>query len=329
MRAIVNAVIVGLLLGLLGGGCRTKPVAAGPTFEPVTAENKELAAHAEALLAQTAEGPGREQLNRLRDAQGADWLKKLKGDKPAKLGELNWPLREVRQIIEVGEKSNGWPLPPLAKVPRAKAPPKIDGKLDDPAWATAWSSTGAYQFNQREANGPATTWKLCWDDRCLYVAFDCADSNLIALPRERDTDVWNDDCVELFVLPDFRFRTYWELIVTPSGSIFDAVQCKNYEAWGSSMNKGENLAGLQVGVNLKGTLNQPDDTDTGYSVEFAVPFAELPGYARGKPAAGQVLYFMLARLDRNGPKDFKFYAYQPLLSWGHNIWNHGKLELLP
>ena len=57
------------------------------------------------------------------------------------------------------------------------------------------------------------------------------------------------------------------------------------------------------------------------------PFSQLPGYSRCGPSPGDTLNFMLVRLDRSRGV-LTAYAYQPLLGWGHNIWNHAQMELI-
>ncbi len=110
---------------------------------------------------------------------------------------------------------------------------------------------------------------------------------------------------------------------------FDCADTNIFKGWGGLARAGENVAGLRIGTDIRGTPNQPGDVDEGYSVEIAVPFRELPTYTRGnRPEAGDRLNVMLVWLDRYAEKGMDVYGFQPLLSWGHNIWNHAPLELV-
>jgi hypothetical protein len=130
------------------------------------------------------------------------------------------------------------------------------------------------------------------------------------------------------VVPEFREGLYWELVVSPSGSVFDALHAKRFQHWGGDRRPGERLSGLKTGCAMRGKENGREGKDAGYRVEVAVPFREIPSYTRGNPPqVGDVLRLMLVRLDKNG-EGFKVYAFQPLLSWGHNIWNYARLELV-
>jgi hypothetical protein len=308
---------------LLAAGCASRPPAGRIAKERLT-----LAARAQEVLTRAGTTPGREFANRLRTAPYPDHLLQLKGEAPPGAAGLSAAdLADFANVVDLAEQGLSWPLPPLARVPFAAVPPKIDGRLDDAAWARALTYTNMFSFNTREPGGPATTWRLLWDTENLYVAYTCADPDVVAPIRARDDAVYNDDCVEIFILPQFRFRTYWELVVNASGSIFDSVECKLADEWGLTLDPAQDIDGVQVAVQVHGTLNQPGDIDEGYTVELAVPFRQLPGYARLGPKAGDRLHFMLVRLDRSGER-LAAYAYQPLLGWGHNIWNHAVMELV-
>ncbi len=91
------------------------------------------------------------------------------------------------------------------------------------------------------------------------------------------------------------------------------------------------MQGLKYAATVQGVANSPGDTSTtGYTVEMAVPFDQLPGAtidAIGRfPHQRNQLRFMLARMDKNS-HSFTPYAFCPLLSWTHNIWNYATMTL--
>jgi hypothetical protein len=314
-------------VALAFGGCRTvpQPVAVEPGRpDPALVA---LAERADAAIAASGDSVGREYANRLRSEHRPAWHAYFrdKGRKPGYPSQEQ-AVKDFEGIIERIHAAATWPAPGTFTIPKALAPPVIDGKLDDEAWKQAAVWTETYPFNTTNAGGPATAWRMTWDDACLYVAFECSDSNVVAAACERDGNVYNDDCVEMFILPEFRFRTYWEIVIAPAGGVFDSIQCKDPEKWGCNADPSQNLTGMRHAERVSGTLNQSEDADQGYTVEVAVPFNELPGYTRGKPEAGQRLRVMLARLDR-GKDGLKPYAFRPLQAWGHNIWNHAVIVL--
>jgi hypothetical protein len=233
----------------------------------------------------------------------------------------------IGERIVFVEENLDFPAPAPFTVPKATGPVTIDGKLDDAAWQSAVVFRDSYPISERSAGGPATEWRILWDDSFLYFAFDCTDTDLVAPEMKRDAPVYSDDCVEMFILPQLRTGSYWELVISPSDSVFDSLHSKSLSEWASINRSVENIEGLQRGVVCNGTLNQPGDTDTGYTIEVAVPFSQLPEYSRSQPAAGHQLRLMLVRLDKTGKDSHLVYSFQPLLNWGHNIWNHALMTL--
>lgn len=90
---------------------------------------------------------------------------------------------------------------PVVTVLRA-SPPQIDGDLDDDCWEEGPILTG---FTVPEELSPApkpVTARIAFDDSNLYLAIDSAEPHperLRARHQEDDPDVWQDDCVEVFL----------------------------------------------------------------------------------------------------------------------------------
>jgi hypothetical protein len=310
------------------------PEARAPAPEPnrpqATAADKALAARYDKALADAMDTPARELANGLK----AGWQKALVGVlKGEKRGNLARARKVIGENAAVLERGNRWPARRPCRAPRADQAPTIDGRLDDPAWKRAATFTGVYPFNHtRKLDEPNTIWKVTWDADYLYFGFRCADVDVNAPTMPRDDHVYFHDCVEMFLLPEPRTRAYWEIVVSPAGMVFDGLHAKKHTEFGCVPGAFEDLAGLKVGTRIDGTNRRHDDTDVGYCVEVAVPFKELPEYSRAEPAAGQTLSFIMVRLDKNTTKDgkdeFKTYAHQPLMTWGHNVWSHAELKLI-
>lgn len=286
-----------------------------------------LAERADTAIVSAGDSIGREFANRLRTEPYPAWLAyfKGKGRKPNYPTQEN-AIKDIENFIQKIDASKNWPKPGEYTIPKMVKSPVIDGKLDDEAWKQAAVWTEIYPFNKTEPDGPKTIWRMLWDDQYLYFAFNCDDTDVSAPERKRDDAVYFDDSVEMFILPDFRFRTYWEIVIAPNGSVFDSIECKNIDKWGCSLDPLQNVEGMKHAESIRGTLNKSDDIDQGYTVEIAVPFSQLPGYERSIPKAGDKLHFMLVRLDRTNGK-FKAYSFRPIQGWGHNIWNHAVMEL--
>jgi len=159
---------------------------------------------------------------------------------------------------------------------RADRPLAIDGRLDEPAWQAApWTedfldiegpSKAAPRFRTRA--------KILWDSTNLYIGAELADPDVWATITQRDAVIFRDNDFEVFIDPDGDTQSYYELEVNALGTAWDLFLPRAYRDDGHAVN-GWDIRGLQVGVKVDGTLNRPGDTDRGWTVELALPWAAL------------------------------------------------------
>lgn len=106
---------------------------------------------------------------------------------------------------------------PLLHAMPFAAPPRLDGVLDDPCWATAESAGPFFHFQTGEPSAYATRALLGLDATCLYVAFECGEAEMAklkpaALPPD-SMGVYAVDHVELFFAPDALQDTFYHFSV--------------------------------------------------------------------------------------------------------------------
>lgn len=87
----------------------------------------------------------------------------------------------------------------------ADYPPKIDGRLDDPAWKRATPLEGFWPNDNTagEASLLTTAW-MTYDKENLYIAIVNDEPHMEGLRAkitQRDGAVWSDDCDEVFIVP--------------------------------------------------------------------------------------------------------------------------------
>ena len=176
------------------------------------------------------------------------------------------------------------PVPEL-RVNQTSIPPRIDGVLDDRGWDEA-SGTGSFVETRRGGKAELqAAAKLLWDRHHLYVAVDVRDTLLRASDRERDSHLWEQDCVELMIDPGGHGTNYFEIQVSPRGVVFDTRYDRR--RWPQPYGRVEWDARVRAAVDLRGTLDD-DAPDAGYSVEIAIPWHafSLEGARMGSPAVG-------------------------------------------
>ena len=182
---------------------------------------------------------------------------------------------------------------------RASGPITLDGKLDEPSWQLA-DDTGCFVLYSGEADEQkSTNARMVWDDRFLYVAFECKDTDIYATFTERDDPLYSQDVVELFV--ENKASTeghYFEYEFSPTGVLFDLYLTAPFK--GDKTFSSKNLA---AGAQIVGTLNDPSDEDTGYTVEVAIPFEDIYQKAGARPGNGEPMRLNLYRIDYSTPKE--------------------------
>lgn len=218
----------------------------------------------------------------------------------------------IRHLDSEIRKGLSWPekTPPAVAIPFASVAPSIDGACDETAWNHALTFRDEYPISSREKVPSGTVWRVMWDETFFYVGVTIRQNSPRAEPYNPAGGgaPWHADAVELFLGPGIRFRTYWEIVVAPDGSVYDALGQNN--RWGSYLvTPEESVQGLRAAARR---------TEQGYSVEIAVPWREVPGYQRGNPPRpGEEINFTLVRC-RNGIQS----ACHPLLYGGHNLFGH-------
>ncbi|MBI2299211.1 MAG: carbohydrate-binding family 9-like protein [Armatimonadetes bacterium] len=181
---------------------------------------------------------------------------------------------------------------------RAGTPPAIDGKLDEPLWREAPVYPLAHRFMPAGVPQQAADVRCAWDDQSLYVALHAEDKDAWSTLTQRDGNLWEGEVLEAYLDPDGDGRDYIELEVNPRGALIDlrigdhekvgqADSLARYRSWNSS--------GWRAAASVDGTLDNRADADRGWTVEMALPFADLGVPA---PKLGQAWRAQFYRIER-------------------------------
>jgi hypothetical protein len=141
--------------------------------------------------------------------------------------------------------------------------PVIDGRVDDAIWQKTPQVLLIEHKNGALKN--KTNIRLGYDSRYLYVMAECFELQMAKLScnfthqEERDSAIWSDDCVELFIDPLASGTSdFYHIIINPAGVIYDAHNGDTH--WNTS---------------IKTATIRSNDR---WTVEIAIPFLDL-GYA--------------------------------------------------
>lgn len=160
---------------------------------------------------------------------------------------------------------------------RTDKPLKIDGKTDEAGWSKAeWTDLFVdIEGSLKPMPRFRTKAKMLWDDKYLYIAGEIEEPQLWGTIKKRDAVIFYDNDFEVFIDPDGDTFKYYELEINALATTWDLFLVKPYREEGSGAYNSWDIKGLKVAVELHGTLNNPKDTDKGWTCEIAIPWSVL------------------------------------------------------
>lgn len=202
---------------------------------------------------------------------------------------------------------------------RARRAPVIDGVLNDPVWLKAERSPRFVDMVTGEPGFFDTRAAAAWDDEALYVAFWVEEPFVRARLTERDSLVFQENDVEIFIdggdcYYEFEINalgTVYEVFFVwhdacGKGTRFDVPEfdltsrralsfAGNFDRqadsfWRGTHPRGPRWAfldwdypGLRTAVQVEGKINDDSVVDKGWTVEVAFPWAGMRWLADGRP----------------------------------------------
>jgi hypothetical protein len=156
-----------------------------------------------------------------------------------------------------------------------------DGLLTEADWVQAEWSSAFTDITGDPKKKPEflTRVKLLWDDSTLYVAAELREPHIWGSIKKRDAVIFHDNDFEVFLDPAGDGQNYLELEINALNTLWDLLLTKSYKEGGKPVTDW-NLRGVRTGVKVYGTLNDPADVDSCWTVEMALPLA---GLTEGKP----------------------------------------------
>ncbi|MCC7261422.1 MAG: carbohydrate-binding family 9-like protein [Candidatus Latescibacteria bacterium] len=219
---------------------------------------------------------------------------------------------------------------------RAAHAPAIDGRLDELSWEKApWTTYFAdIEGDLKPRPRFKTRAKMLWDDEYFYVAAEMEEPHLWATVTQRDVPVLANHDFEVFIDPDGDGHEYYEMEMNACNTVWDLLLVKPYRDLGpvaplsgdgslSPAVTAWDIAGLKTAVHLRGTLNQNDDVDEGWSVEIAFPWRILRECAHrpAPPSAGDQWRVNFSRVEHHLEKvgaSYQSAAGKPVDNW---VWS--------
>lgn len=172
-------------------------------------------------------------------------------------------------------------------VPRCAAPPRIDGRLDDPCWEKAATLDRFVLLRTQAQPTQPTTVYLTFDAEHLYLGAICREDQMEALRAEvteRDGAVYEDDCFEVFLSPRSQPEVYYHLVVNVRNTQRDdlGADAGGWDAsWRSATARGEDAWTVEIALPFS-VLQIPGDVPETWAFNLAReerPHGELSTWA--------------------------------------------------
>lgn len=185
--------------------------------------------------------------------------------------------------------------------------PKIDGKLDDPAWKAApWTNDFVdIEGAVRPAPRYRTRVKMLWDSQYLYIAAQLEEPDVKATLTQHDAVIFKDNDFEVFIRPLPLTDSYYEFEMNALNTSWDLFLAKPYRMGGHADNSWD-IQGLKTAVAIQGTLNNSADRDHGWTLEIAYPlsaFQSRQDVPLPKPGTQWRLNFSRVEWTPGNPKE--------------------------
>lgn len=161
---------------------------------------------------------------------------------------------------------------------KTDTPIQIDGKLEEEIWkqTAATSDFEDIEGNLKPLPPFQTNVKMLWDNDYFYFGAYLEEPHIWGKLTERDAVIFYDNDFEIFLDPDGDSHNYYEFEMNALNTVWDLLLLRPYREDGlPKVLDSWDIQGLKTAVYINGTLNNPNDIDSFWTVEIAIPWAVL------------------------------------------------------
>lgn len=210
----------------------------------------------------------------------------------------------------------------------------IDGDLSKPVWQRASQSPRFVDMATGDPGFFDTRAAALWDSTNLYVAFWIEEPFVEAHLTERDSLIFNENDVELFIDGG---DSYYEFEINALGTVYEVffvwqdalarfntpefdIRARQAVTFGGNFDRDAatfwrgthprglrwafldwDFPGMRSAVKVDGTINQRSTVDRGWTVELAFPWAGMESLANGRalpPRDGDLWKMFFGRFEK-------------------------------
>jgi len=214
--------------------------------------------------------------------------------------------------------------------PRARKPIVIDGAIDRQWNSAPWTTTFVdIEGSAKPIPRFQTRAKMQWDSEYFYIAAELEEPHVWGTLTKHDSVIFHDNDFEVFVDPNSDSHEYFEFEMNVLNTGWDLFLPKPYKDGGKADN-GWEIPGLKTAVKINGTLNNPTDTDKGWTLEIAIPWKAFGEAARMSlpPKTGDVWRVNFSRVEWQHELNAGKYQRVPKTKEDNWVWSpQGKINM--
>ncbi len=166
--------------------------------------------------------------------------------------------------------------------------------------AGQWEKADWFEIPQRTGNGEKmrTQAKVLYSDRGMYFLIECEDRKLTSSLTEDNTDLYNEDVVEVFLWTDEEHPLYFEYEISPLNYELVLI-IPNFDGdflgWIPWHYEGDRRIKHQTSV--KGGEKKSMATVESWTAEFFIPYELLKPLRNVPPSSGMEWRMNIYRMD--------------------------------
>ncbi|MEG8945664.1 carbohydrate-binding family 9-like protein [Rosettibacter firmus] len=150
----------------------------------------------------------------------------------------------------------------------------IDGKLDETSWKNVKWTEDFVDIEGDLKPKPRfnTKVKMLWDKNYFYIAAQLEEPHIWATLKNRDDIIFYDNDFEVFIDPDGDTHRYVEFEMNALNTVWDLFLIKPYRDTDKAALHGFDIKNLKSAVSIFGSINNPSDIDSCWTLEIAFPW---------------------------------------------------------
>lgn len=198
---------------------------------------------------------------------------------------------------------------PTYRCRKTRRAPALDGRIDRTVWDQAEPASLVLTHTGKPPK-QATEVRMLYDDRFLYVAFHCIDSDVWAALPHHDDPICREEVVEIFIDPTRGQRSYIEIEVSPHNVVYDLYVLNDARSPKVRVLAEWDCLDLRTAVHIEREMTPKGRRSKYWNCEMAIPFHQMHDAPNLPPKPGDQWRLNLYRIDR-APRRDEYSAFSP------------------